>query len=422
MGLMLRRTLTCSLLVILVSILWLFSPPPKRAGDFCGRYVSINSEMGFVVNCDAGTYAYPAASPARLLRKEEVRQSRPLYVLMGTIVGYPLSALARIVDPGIDPRAPFHIGFAILNFMILTASVLLFDSLLSRAGVDRLVIAPLAVFLVANDVTRAFVWTAHQQMFSIFTPVVSLDMFRRVGDAPASPRARLWALALGLGFLPLVYGNFVIVLPVLLLADAWSRRRPGTEIAAGSISRYGPAIVAFFVPTLAWMALVTWIAGSYYNHEMQVYRQLVWVADAAQTGVPGFVGQVARNTRAFGATFLSAEMLPLLGACMLFLVRRPTGGSADSRGPGVGDPVRAGMLARGSVVVAACFFLFLWVLGYYQPRLTYSLVPPALCLAALGLSRIAGNDRVALRRTAWIVAPLACVWIAYHVMKYGPFG
>src|SRR5258706_211077 len=160
--------------------------------------------------------------------------------------------------------------------MLLIASVLLFDSLLSRAGVDRLVIEPLAVFLVANDVTRAFVWTAHQQMFSIFTPLVSLDMFRRVAGAPALPRERLWVLALGLGFLLLVYGNFVIVLPVLLLADAWSRRRSGAGLVPGSISRYAPAIVAFLVPTLAWMTLVTSIPGAYYNHEMGVYRQLDW--------------------------------------------------------------------------------------------------------------------------------------------------
>ena len=115
----LRPVLIYPLLVLSISILWLFSPRPVTATDYCGRYVSLNARMGFVVNCDAGTYALPAEFPGRLIQSGEIRQSRPLFVLLGTVVGYPLADLARLVAPGLDPRAPFHVGFAILNLILL---------------------------------------------------------------------------------------------------------------------------------------------------------------------------------------------------------------------------------------------------------------------------------------------------------------
>lgn len=407
------------LLVIVISTLWLFSPRPTSAGDYCGHYVSINARMGFVVNCDAGTYAAPAESPARLMQSEEVRQSRPLYVLLGTIVGYPLSGLARLVVPGIDPRAPFHIGFALINLVLLASSVTLFDSLLSSAGVDRMVIVPLAVFLIANDVTKAFVWTAHQQMFSLLTPLIALCLFQRIAGPPALSRSRFWTLSLLLGLLPLVYGNFLVILPTLLVADAWARGWNGGGRLTGMVARFGPATVAFLAPTCAWIALVTWRAGSYYNHEMVAYRQLIWMADAARTGVGGFLSAAAHNTRGFAATFVTPEMLPLLGACILVPLSR-------ARRPPAWRPGPLGMAGRideqGCLVVDAIFFLFLWALGYYQTRLTYSLVPPALCLGAIELSRLTGSSAASSRRLAWILVPVACIWTAYHVMKYGPFG
>jgi hypothetical protein len=421
MQLRLRPALIYILLVAAVSILWLFSPRPVRAADFCGRYVSINEHMGFVVNCDAGTYALPAEIPARLLRKDEIRQSRPLYVLLGTVVGYPLSRLARLVAPGLDPRAPFHVGFAMLNLIILYLSVLLFDALLTGSGVDALVTMPLALFLVANDVTKAFVWTAHQQMFSLFTPLAALFLFQKIAGARALSRVKLWSLSLALGILPLVYGNFLVVLPTLLLADALASRRSGTLGAGGVVSRCGPAAVVFVVPTLIWVGLVTWSAGSYYNHEMVVYRQLIWLADAARTGLDGFMGQVARNTRTYAATFLSLEMLPFGGTCLLLMLGRTVVGRSTWPGPEAGPSSARSIHRIGCMVVAGCFFFFLWGLGYYQTRLTFSLVPPALCLAGIELARLSGTDRIAIRRLAWVLTPLACLWTALHVIKYGPF-
>jgi hypothetical protein len=413
-----QRVLVYLLLVMFVSVLWFFSPRPATANDYCGRYLSFNDHMGFVVNCDASTYTYPAESPGRLLQKDEVRQSRPLYVLMGTIVGYPLAALARLVAPGADPRAPFHLGFALLNLALLYLSTLLFDTLLTAAAVDALLIVPLAVLLIANDVTKAFVWTAHQQMFSLVTPLVALCLFRRIAAVPPLSRSTFWSLSLALGLLPLVYGNFLIVLPTLLLADHLALRRQGAARVGDLVARYGPAIGAFLVPTLSWVALVTWLSGSYYNHEIVVYRQLIWLADATRSGVGGFLNQAARNTRAYAATYLSVEMFPLVVAGVLLALGQAVKQGAGEAAPAAGERTS---LERGCFVVGGCFFLFLGALGYYQTRLTFSLVPLALCVVAMELTRLAGTDRRMLRRLAWVLTPAACLWTAYHLMKYGPF-
>src|SRR5206468_8251356 len=113
------------------------------------------------------------------------------------------------------------------------------------------------------------------------------------------------------------------------------------------------------------------------------YRQLIWLADAARTGVAGFVVEAARNTRAYAATYLSVEVLPLGATCVLLALAHASNGRWETPPGGGGDPGARTLLKRGCMVVGGCFFLFLWALGYYQTRLTFSLVPPALCVGAM---------------------------------------
>ena len=228
-------------------------------------------------------------------------------------------------------------------------------------------------------------------------------------------------MSLACGFLPLVYGNFLIVLPTLLLADLIASRRSGPLAAGVLIIRYGPAAAAFLLPTLAWVALVTWTTGSYYNHEIVVYRQLIWVVDAARLGVGGFLAQAARNTSAYAATFFSLELLPVGAAAILLAVGRARTGRRGATSRAGESDATSDRHQQGCLAVAGCLFVFLWLLGYYRTRLTFSLVPPSLCLAGIELTRLTASRPLARRRLVWVLTSLAGVWCAFHVLKYGPF-
>jgi hypothetical protein len=175
------------------------------------------------------------------------------------------------------------------------------------------------------------------------------------------------------------------------------------------------------VPTLAWAGLVVWSAGSYYNHEVVVYRQLIWLVDAARTGLGGFLDQAALNTRSYARTFVSLELLPLAGASLLLAIGCVLPGRSAATTPQDGSAGARAIHRTGCFVVGGCLFLFFWSLGYYRTRLTFSLVPPALCLAAVEVTRLAGADRRLLRRFSWALASAGCLWTAYHAIKYGPF-
>ena len=77
-----------ALLLAAVLSFWL-SPAPQGQPDveYWGHYARVAPGLGFVVNHDSYGYLEVAQDPSRLLRPQEVRQSRPLYALLGAAVG-----------------------------------------------------------------------------------------------------------------------------------------------------------------------------------------------------------------------------------------------------------------------------------------------------------------------------------------------
>lgn len=409
----LGRLIRYSLLLLLATASFWFSPAPRTEAEYCGTYLHLSSFAGFTANCDGFEYMESARYPARLLQPRAVRQSRPLYVLLGSAVGYPVTWAVRGLQAGgllpaavvarlpakYQPLLGFYVGYVLLNFGLLLGAMLLLRHLYYRLTAGRgqpLVLAALLVFLVSNQVTKAFFWTVHQQMFTLLVPLVLLWLALQLREQPRW-RAALPALALLGGGLALMYGSFVLVLPVLLYG-LWLKRPDLPKLLGQALG----LTVLFALPTLLWVLLLKLRGVSYYNHETEAYGQLVWLRGLWQPPLPAFLAQAGANLARFGATL--PAIAPFLAAALVagWSLRR----SLTWQTASLAELSGLLLLLTG----------FLAALGYYQERLTFMLVPLLLLVAAMALAyRLPGRYGTALLLAA------SLGWHVWQVAGYGPF-
>ena len=393
-------------LLLVVSLGWIVAPPPTSPEQYCGRRIEFTSWAGITVNCDSGGFAGLALHPAEILRVGNLRQSRPVFTLMGTVVGWPIAQVVDRVRPGIEPRAGYFMGYILLNFLFAATAIELFAWLLGAIGATSAEIWLLSVFLIANDLTKAFMWTAHSQLFGPLGPLVTLALCTWLTMRPRSvPSLALVGLLLSLGILS--YGMFFVTVGVLLLADAWDgwkQRRTWTQQAIRAAALAVPALL----PVALWPVWVSAQIGSFYSHELVVYRQFVWMADAVHLGADAGLALVVKKATLFAATWTTWELAPitLATAAVLWLAPRSM---AD-------DPART--LTRHAWLVLAVSGVFVGLMGFYATRLTYGLVPPMLILVGAALTRFPPERRSALRV---VLAVAAAGWWLAHETTPGPY-
>lgn len=393
-----------------------FSPAPLTEDEYCGTYLHLGPHAGFTANCDGFVYMEDARHPAHLLEPREVRQSRPLFILLGTAVGYPATwAVQGLHSSGLlpermvqklpakyQPLLGFYIGYVLLNYAVLLAALLLFRHLYYRltAGQgSRWVLAALLVFLVSNQITKAFFWTVHQQMFTFLVPLLLLYVLLQLRESPQW-RARLPGLAVLGGLLALVYGSFVLGLPVLLY-EAWRQQK--AKSGAVRAVRLALLIGLFALPTILWIGLLKLRGVAYYNHEAEAYGQLVWLRASWQQAPPAFLELATHNLRLFLQTLpaVGPFLVVALGLTGWLRVRRPMQS---------GHPLPQ----LGALLLLQLVFLAL--LGYYKERLTFTLVPLLLLVLAVVLARLPAH-----RSAGWAVGMVALGWHIWQVLRYGPF-
>jgi hypothetical protein len=403
------RYLIFALLVVGSAFSFLFSPPPVNPEDTCGWYVEFAPGVGYNLNCDSRHFVQLAQEPSRLFTPDEVRQGRPLYIIAGSVMGSVISIFA-----GGSVEVPHHWGYVVINFALMFGCLLLFNSILSRAGVDKSIILMTAVFLVSNNVIKTFIWSPHLQMLALFTPVFTIYIgLRTLSSNKGFLRESL--VCFFCGFLVLAYGNFLAVLPLIVIIRAY-RKRINEQTAWKYLILASSVLgVLFFIPTLLWVVIVTLKAGHYFNHEMADYRQYVWMFDELAKGLGPFISAFLSNTLEFGKTFINLEVLPfiILAICIyIFSVKKKN------------NDEEQGLDSHVSVVSLLTFalvFLMFWPLGYYAERLTFSIVPPLLIFIAIKLEVLSRSSEKARKGLTAVILTAAACWHLIHLFQYGPF-
>lgn len=404
----LKKTLIYSALIFAVAVSFLFGPRPTTPADYCGRFITLGRHMGFNFNCDAPGYMTAAHNPGELAWHQPVRQSRPLYILTATVIGYPIQWLMDTlhinffykIDPRFGALAGFYAAYILLNFLLLLGSLYLFDALahyFAGGKINKWLLLGFQLLLASNIVTKAFFWTPHQQFFATFTPLLTIYLCFYIKEHGIIPRRLVW-LSLICGVCMLLYGNFLPMFGCLLLVSCVANRNYNVLWILACIA-------LFLLPSGIWMAICIKMLGGYYNHEMMHYRQLIWVADTLKISFATFWHALCTNTMEYLRMFRQLKYFIAIAVLFMIYITGTKRTDATTRS-------RMGIVS----ICFAVFFIFLLALGYYNERLAYTLYAIILCLLLLETLQ---TDWLK-KRPVFIILVAVC-WHLYILTAYGPF-
>jgi len=414
--------------------------PDADAGTNCIGNVELPGPFGFGLNCDSPEFMWLARDPSGLLFHKNSRQSRPGLILLAALVQAPLSLVLPPEAPptpvyqGLyDPIAvaasftrdrPAYFAYLLLNFATLLASFHALRLTIERwhpvrNGAAAIILVATGMLLVANDVTKAFVWSPHTQMFNILVPVLAVLATQRAVAAGRLERG----FALGMGLLSgigiTIYPVFVVIPACLLLPavvglwreKSWALRR--RDLASLAI-----LLLLCALPLGLWYGFVVATTGHFFNAELDL-GQVVWMKDALDQGI----GVLAAQWFGYLALSLSVAAPQALGlgvflgwlavTVVVALARRHL------------DVARLSpalpMIAIG--LYASCAALgFYTCVGWVTERLAYAMLPPLV--VAAGAAGIVIAQRLPPAQRSVFAAGCLLIAIgqaAYEVAKVGPW-
>jgi hypothetical protein len=402
-------------IILIANISFLFSPPlPAEIAS--SKYVTLNKYMRLPVNGDSFAFIGGAIDPSCLFRPNYFRQSRPGFIIMGTLAGYSVyfisypfrSAIRKIMKEKFtakfgyrDFRHPLelyasaYLGYIFINLIVLLISFFLFGDIVKRLpGVwqnGQLLLYALFFLIVSNQLTKYTFWIPHDQMFNILTPILCLDIGINFQQNNLSLR-KIMLLSLSSGILILVYGSFLLPLPLILFCYAVSIYKK-KRITQRIILNLASISAVFFFPTLLWVMTLKLSGLHLYSAEIMEFRQFIWIWDAIKEPGSSLFSALYAHTISFIKTFSSLIfMAALFIFSALYSRYNPLKSLTDK------DNVDYHGTWVLVAFVMAEFLLFYWALGYYADRLTFSIAQIFLfCIAAcLKQKKIAANFKYLL--------------------------
>ena len=405
--------LVCTIVVTVLNVLTLFSPPLTpdiaEAKGFSKDTALVAGLGPVAVNIDAFEFVKSAADPATALNPTDWRQQRPLLSLTVWALAKPVQIIPPEFTTGPEWLRfngwldEYH-GYLVLNAFLLGAGLAMFLRLLPlRSATAWLTALPFLVWLTINEVTRAFFWTAHEQMFTIAVATGSMLAFTRAWqhrlDQPIPLIGVSAILAAGL----LAYGTTIIVFAGLFLIFLFRRNWRQLATLSG----------VTLLPYALWYLFVRTTTGAFFVYESYKNRTFVWVFDAAEGGLQNLWNESKGKIYGFWqvSEYVLANPLLLLTLVILltFLFANFT-------------QVNVTLISASALyfLLAAGFF---WAFGGYSTRHAWAMVP-ALLLggAAIGLGGLA----TAREGWRWVYPTMGLSVTAVYVYVWtttgGPYG
>ncbi len=405
--------------------------PNELQRDNCVGNIQLPGPFGIHLNCDAPEFLALATHPTGLLTENNYRQSRPGLILFAAVLTAPLSVFATSVGdttpPQDDPERiidsfarylPAYIAYMLLNAGILLLSFHFLRKTIERAPSDERSAIPIVVsvglLLVTNDVTKAFFWSPHTQMFNILVPVMAVYAAVRVWHGALASRRLAVGLGFFVGFGFTAYGVFAII-PACVIAVsllAIPRKRIGRCNTAVNL---GLMLVLSVLPTALWYFIVREVTGDFFSAEVNE-EAFVWML---QTWNHGFSTLVAEWLSKFDwmLRYAAPQALALFVAVLFLLwmawknpvnARRALRDSSASTG--------AGLFVSGAILV------FYTSVGWIFPRLAFPIIPPLI--VAMGAFAVAFAQSVRPELRLILTRGISMIAVAnliYVVAKDGPF-
>jgi hypothetical protein len=415
------------LLTLIVPHVFLLSPrqPDEIANAAYGRNIHITKRLAFFFSYDSSEFLRLAASPSGLLEFHNLRQSRPLYVVLAAALTWTTSPLLKWLNwYPYSVRHDAFLAYLILNFGLIFLSLVSFDWVVrERAGKASVPIVVLVFgsVLVVNDVVKVYFWTPHTQIFNILVPLICLAACVSILEQPQRSFREVFCWSLGLGVLVLAYGSFLMILPAAVLAFYAGPRLSGASVSGWYVlSRSVALVLGFCFPTSLWILFVHWKTGKLlYSHEITQYHQFVWMVDALRAGGPiELVHRLASFVRIYADATLRVAITPIL--LLLASVLIGFFSWIGKRDGFISTDWNSVLIAAG--ITAVVTLLFFGLLGFYADRLAWNIVPTLLVVGAAFGSESSSRVTLPWRRwgeVLWIAVGIA--WLLYEVVKPGPY-
>jgi hypothetical protein len=158
------------------------------------------------------------------------------------------------------------------------------------------------------------------------------------------------------------------------------------------------------------------LTGSFYNYEIVEYRQFVWLGDSLAQGINVLFADLAANFVEYTSTVAKVLAFPCLALALVVAITL-----ALSVSRGLDDLDRSRGIAVLLYLLSALSFYGL--MGYYQTRLSWALVPAVLLILGMEIRQLeaalVGVARFAVKASLVIVS---VAYLAYWVFTAGPYG
>ena len=218
-------------------------------------------------------------------------------------------------------------------------------------------------------------------------------------------RKNMFFLSFLLGLGMLIYGNFLICFSVIFLSYLHISFVEKKNYSVQEIAFTLLYLIIFVFPTLFWILILKLNGITYYNHELVVYKQLIWIIETLNQSMSVFLQTAETNISLFFQTInsLYAFILFLIITISIWIFKNTC----------------SKLLTKETKILLLnlfCFALFFIILGFYDQRLTFTLMPILLCISIAYFTNL-----YYLKKIQFLIFIIACIWHYLIITTYGPF-
>lgn len=386
----------------------------KKATDsyHCSTVITKLKFLHFHLNCDSPIFLLDAQHPTRFINGASMYQDRPIYSLINNL----LFTFAKQLHLPLHPFAysgsdeittTYYLEnyaiFILENLLILSFAIFIALSLVSQLhyqskaseGISKLLSVAVVAILSMNKITHDFFWSPHTQMFNVLLPCILLAV--AMNAKWISDKSAILKFVV-LSILILSYPLCIILIP--LLAISYIKSRSAKQLLW---------LVASVIPYFSLPILITNLGGKYQNIGTRDYRQFVWILDGIRNH--DLVSTSILNFSSYLSTFPKIVLFTVLIYWSYFLYAY----FRNSRN--TEKFIQRTHLSR-VLIGFLTYFLFLYAMGYYSPRLTWGLVL-YLMLSTVMHARIYYSHA---RAFTIIIIFSTCLWVLTWFNPNFPYG
>ena len=336
--------------------------------------VKLNKYMNIQIDVDTDEMLELAYKPSELLNQNNQRQARPLLIYTAHIISKPIDFIFKSLklDQKINVtlnqdssskqlknfyKIPIFLSYVLINYFVLFLSMVLFIKICLYQKINFKVILLFLPFLTLNINTKYFLLNPHFQIFNILCPLVGCYIFQLVEEKKLIKSFNIFLINLLFGFLILFYSIFFVLTPIFILALMFNKKKINQLFQKIIFS-----ITGFSLPSIFWILYLKNFGREIYFHEAKT-GMFTWILDLSFND---FIPITINKLVDFFYTF-NIQIFILLA--LLFLIFKKKDNFIE---------YIKKITAFLSVFIV--LFGFLYLVGFYQERLSVNLIFPLILI------------------------------------------